>query len=342
MRQARYTDAAGRLQSLVALRCDPRASLLLAAALEGSGDVTGAKQSLKEAHAVWPSNSSIAASLARQYLASGEVGEAAKALDHFHATPETPPQESSMAVVVLLASHQLLAAQQIAQVSYESHPSLQSLLLLANTLQLEGKYKDVLALLEAKRENYRSAPAFLVTVAESEYDAKIFDGARRDLEASIVLDPKLYQAHYLLGNVLLELSIADRAAAEYRTAIELAPAQPRSYYHLALALRAQQNEPGEESELRKAIALDGSYALAHSELGRILLNQNRLQEAVTELNLSTEENPASEQAYYLLAKAYDRLGDTANSDAMTKRLADVKAANRRAQVANGPTAVESR
>ncbi len=341
MQQGQYAEVVKRLQPLAALHCEPRVSLLLAAALEGTGNAAAANKTLEEAHTLWPANNSIAASLAREWLAAGSVDEAAKALDHFHATPDTPAQESNMAVVVLLASHQLVPAQQIAEVNYQSHPALQPLLLLANTLQLEGRYKDVLTLLEAQRKTYQTSPSFLITVAESEYDDKILDGARRDLEAAIALDPKLYQAHYLLGNVLLNLSIADRAADEYRVAIELAPKQPRSYYQLALALRAQQDEAGEESILRKAIALDSRYALAHSVLGRILMNWNRLQEAVTELNLSIAQNPSSEQAYYLLAKAYERLGDTADSDEMTKRLASVKLANRARQAVGGAGAVGS-
>ena len=335
IQQGRYADAVSRLQPIAALHCDPRLSLLLAAALEGTGDVAAARQTLEQAHEVWPGNNSVAASLAREALNDGDVAAAAQALDRFQVLPDTPPQESSMAAVVLLAAHQLVPAEHIAQAAYKAHPSLQSLLLFANTLQLEGKYKNVLTLLAANRSTYGQAPTFLVTAAESEYDAKMLDEARRDLESAIALDPTLPQAHYLLGNVLLSFSIPDQAAKEYRAAIELAPKQPRTYYQLALALRAQQQEQAEENVLRQAIAIDNRYALAHSELGRILLNQNRLQEAAAELKMSIDDNPAAEQAYYLLAKVYDRLGDTADSDAMTKQLAEVKAANHRAQVIGG-------
>ena len=335
LQQAQYSEVVSLLESSTARSCDPRVALLLAAAFEGIQDVTGARNTLEQAHRTWPENNSIAASLAREDFTSGDHNAAAEALLHFHPTADTPWRESSLAAVVLLAAHQLVPAQKIAEAAYQNQPSLQSLLLLANTLQLEGRYKDVLALLESQRNTYQQAPAFLITATESEYDAKMFDVARRDVESAIRLDPTLYQAHYLLGNILLSLGVPDQAAAEYRTSIQLAPKQPRTYYQLALALRAQQQEAAEESVLNQAIALDEHYALAHSELGRTFLNQGRLQEAVTQLKASIAANPASEQAYYLLAKAYDRLGDTAASDAMTKRLADVRAANHKAEALGG-------
>ena len=63
-------------------------------------------------------------------------------------------------------------------------------------------------------------------------------------------------------------------------------------------------------------------------MGRILLNQNRLPEAVTQLNLALANNSALEQTYNLLAKAYLRLGDSNKANAMTKRLSALRAESR--------------
>ncbi len=329
MQQGRYREAADPLRSLADRRCDPRVSLLLAASLEGSGDLAGAEQVLEQAHVAWPKDDRVSVSLAREYFGMRETGKAVQALAGFDPEPSTPFQELEMAALVLLEGHQLPAAQQAAQVAYTAYPSVRSLLLLANTLQLEGKYKDVLALLEPQRATYSQSAPYLVTFAESEYDAKMFDPARADLEQAIALQPDLYQSHYLLGNVLSGQGDLDRAVAEYHTAISLAPAQPRTWYQLALTLRAKEDESGEEDALKHALAIDNHYAPAHSELGRILFSQSRLDEAVAQLDLAVQDNPANEQPYYLLSKAYDRLGDTEKSTAMARRLVEVKRANRR-------------
>jgi len=327
MGQAKYHEAADSLQPLSGLRCDPRVSLLLAAAFEEGGDRPKAEQTLQRAHSLWPSNNSIAASLAREYLGSGQVDKAAQALGHFHATATTPMQEMELGVVVFIASHQLVSARALAEMAYKSYPSVHSLLLLANAMQLQGRFKDVVALLGGKRDAYGGSPAFLITLAESEYDSILYDAARSDLERAISLDQNSYQAHFLLANALFKLGNVDQAISEYRLAIGLSPDQPRTYYQLAIALQAKQDQAGAEDELAKALSIDGHYAPALIETGRLLISQNRPSDAVTQLNLAIKDNPNAEQAYFLLAKAYSQLGDKEKSDEMAKRLVAVRNAN---------------
>jgi len=328
MRQSRLQDAAARLQPLSDNDCDARASLLLAAAYEAQGDRLNATTVLKRAHAVWPLNNSVAASLARNYLAGGDKAQAVKALAHFHGTAETPEQELEMAVVVYLAGQQLIPAQKVAEEDYKYYPSLHSFLLLANTLQLQGRYPDVKRLLENKRGMYSDSPEFLVTLAESEFDASIYPAAREDLRRAISLNPRLYQTHYLLGNVMAKMNDPDGAIAEYQQAINLAPDQPRTYYQLALVLRSKQDDAGERQALEKALTADDHYAPAHCEIGRILLEEDHPAEAVSHLLSAVQYNPRAEEAYFLLARAYANLGEKEKADDIVKRLQAVRAENR--------------
>lgn len=305
--------------------------MLLAAAFEASGDAAGAEQSLQQGRAAFPADNDIAASLARLYLARNDKQNAARALEHFQPSPETPWREIQLATVVFLASHQLQKAHVSAESGFKLYPSIDSLLLLANTLQLEGRYKDVISLLNSQRATYSSSAPFLVTLAQSEYDAAMYDPARADVLAANGLDDKIYAAHYLLGNLLLKTGQPEAAAGEYRVAMQLSPGQPRTYYYLALSLRAMHKDADEEQILRQAIALDSNYALAHCELGRILLNDNHVNDAVEQLTDAVADNASSEQAYYLLSRAYSRLGDQAKADAMAKRLTEVRQANHTAR-----------
>ena len=307
--------------------CYAQASLLLAAAYEESGNLSQAEETLRQAHLQWPANTSIAVSLAREYLSQGRKQDAASALVNVHVKESTPWQEIQLSVIVLLANQQLPAAEKFARLGFKTYPSLDSLLLLANTLQLEGRYKDVIALLDSKRDAYSNSSKFLVTLAESEYDASSYDPARSHLSRAILLDPSLYQAHYLLGNILLKQGDADAAKAEYETALQLSADQPRTYYHLALALRAMHQEEQEEGVLSKALALDPDYALAHCELGRLLLNRGRTADAVTQLELAATGNKFLEEAYSLLSRAYERLGDTVKAEEMAQKLSAVRSAN---------------
>jgi tetratricopeptide (TPR) repeat protein len=328
MEQTHYGDVSELLRPLSDLNCDARVSLLLAAAFEAGGEAPEATDVLQRAHSAWPSNNSIAASLAREYLAAKEVDKAAKALAHFHASAETPEQEMEMAVVVYLAAHQLVPAQAVAEAAYKYDPSVHTLLLLANALQLQGRYPDVIKLLENKRAVYTDSPEFFITLAESEFDASIYPAAREDLQHAIALDAKSYQAHYILGNVLFKLSDTEGAIAEYRQAIDLAPDQPRTYFQLALVLRSKEDEAGEKQVLEQTLAADDHYAPAQCELGRILLEEHRAADAVSHLNAAIQYNPRSEEAYFLLAKAYAGLGEKDKSREMVKRLEIVRKENR--------------
>ena len=328
LQQSRFSQAADILEPLTASKCDPRASLLLAASFEALGDIRKAESTLIAAQAAWPANNSIAVSLARDYMNTKQVNKAVTALKHFQPDSTTPQQELEAATIVLITGHHLPTAQTVARLNYQIYPSAQSLLLLANTIQLEGRYKDVIALLQSKRAEYTRSAPFLVTLAESEFDANMFDDARQDLAQAVQLDTTLYQAHYLLGNVLMKQGDLEAASAEYHAVMNLAPDQPRTYYQLALVLRAQQHDADEEKLLLKATAIDSHFALAYAEMGRILLNQNRLPEAVTQLNLALANNSALEQPYNLLAKAYLRLGDLDKANAMTKRLSALRVESR--------------
>lgn len=327
MEQSHYADAAAILQPLASKDCDARVSLLLAAAVEGQGNVPGATAILERAHAAWPANDSIAASLAREYVRSGATDKAAKALAHFHVTADMPEQEMQLAAVVYLASHQLVPAQRVAEVAYKSYPSVHTLLLLANTLQMQGRYPDVNRLLNGKRETYADSPAFFITLAESEFDASNYAAARMDSQHAISLNPKLFQAHYILGNVLFKLNDVSGAIAEYHQAIDLAPYEPRSYFQLALVLKSQRNEAGEQHILEQMLTVDSHYAPAQCEMGRILLETHHPADAVGHLTTAIQDNPRSEKAYYLLAQAYAQLGEKDKSDQMVKRLLVVQKEN---------------
>ena len=330
MQQSQYEEAADGLKNLGQNSCDPRTSLLLAAALEGEGNLESAETILEQSLKTWPTNNSIAASLAREYFTDKQVEKAVAALQHFQPTPTTPLQELELAAVVDISGHQLTAAEVAAEQAYKSYPSIGTILLLANSLQLQGRFKDVVALLNSKRDAYSSSAPFFITLAESEYDSVLYDTACTDLQRAIALNGQSYQAHLLLGNVWTKLGETDKALKEYRLSIEQSPRQPRSHYQLALALEAAHDQDGAKNELTEALEIDNAYAPAHFELGRLLMNENQVSEAISHLNHAVQENPNSEQAYFLLAKAYSQTGDKDKSQEMARRLEEVRNANARA------------
>lgn len=329
MEAQRFAEAATQLQPLAAARCDPRISLLLAAALEGTGNLPEAAQALQQAHTLWPENGSILTSLAREYLLNHQYEQAAEALRNFQPQPSTAPQELELGVEVYLTAHRLLQAQQLAELNFRFHPSVESLVLLANVLQLEGQSQGVVTLMAKRRAAYAGAPAYLITIAESEYDLGMYKAAHDDLQKAVTLQPGTYQAHYLLANTLVKQGHLQQAEAEYRAAIKLAPNVPRSYYQLALALAAENDDAGAKRVLAQALQVDSRYAPAYCEIGELLLREGQVQGAVEPLETAIRDNPDLEAAYFTLVRVYARLGRDAESKAMLARYLRVRAANRK-------------
>jgi predicted Zn-dependent protease len=94
-----------------------------------------------------------------------------------------------------------------------------------------------------------------------------------------------------------------------------------------MALQSKQEETEAEQEIARALGIDSHYAPALIEAGKILISQNKLSDAVVQLNLAIQNNPNAEQGYFLLAKAYAQLGDKEKSEEMKRRLVAVRDAN---------------
>ncbi len=293
--------------------CDPRVALLLAGALDAGGDRLAAEQALESANRLWPQNTSLAASLARYKLAAGQSEQAAALLALCRPDASTPLPELQVFTVTYLSAHQLLRAQGTAELAFRTYPAEQTLLLLANTLQLQGRYQDVTSLLAKYRAVYGNSAGFLITAAESEFDSSDFLLAQRDLVKAVSLDSNSYPARYLLGNTLFRLGKLDEAIGEYRAAIALNPRQPRTFQQLALAQEAQQDTAAAQQSLGKALELNPCYAAAYTESGKILLHDRQPAKAAEQLNAAVRCDSGFEQAWYLLVQAYARLGEKEQS-----------------------------
>jgi tetratricopeptide (TPR) repeat protein len=80
--------------------------------------------------------------------------------------------------------------------------------------------------------------------------------------------------------------------------------------------------------LRAAIAANAEFAPAHSELGRLLLKRDDLDEAIRELERAVSIDPEITAALYNLGQAYRRKGDTARATELLARVTRLNAQER--------------
>lgn len=137
----------------------------------------------------------------------------------------------------------------------QAEPGVESrkLFLRARTAMADGRFRDALEL-------YRQVIGLLPedAIVRFEYaqllrDLNVAEEAERQAREAVRLDPRLPEAHRLLGSI--ELAAAERdpkrldgAIAELRVAHELAPVDPQTAVTLARALLAR-GEPGEAARV---------------------------------------------------------------------------------------------
>lgn len=327
LEESRFGDAAQLLQSKGQERCDPRNNLLLAAAFEGEGDTASADRTLRQALSLWPSNTSLATSLARDELHQGDVAAARRAIAQCTPTEQTPQRELRMIAMVYLENHELVRATGVADLAWHADPSQENLLFTANLLQLQGRYMDVVSLLEKHRDAYGDSPGFLITIGESESDGKLYAAAERDLKRAIALEPQSYPAHYVLGNLLVTTGDLPGGIAEYQKAIAINPQQPRTYYQLGRVMEQKNDTEQARTYFQQAIAVDAQYAPACAEIGKLELQANHFQAAVDNLTRAIQISPALQESYYLLVQAYGRLGERDKAQAVMRQWTAYKKAH---------------
>ena len=161
----------------------------------------------------------------------------------------------------------------------------------------------------ALADSYANA-AFLSAVPPNEAMPKAESAARMALH----LDPDLSEAHTALGWVLANFYF-DYAAGEreFKRGIELGPSSSYAHQGYADLLNALGRANEAISEIKIARQLEPMSFYVSRDVGRILYDSKRYDEALEALHQAAEMNPASGVVYNWMSWAYDKKGMAAQS-----------------------------
>jgi TolB-like protein/Tfp pilus assembly protein PilF len=122
-------------------------------------------------------------------------------------------------------------------------------------------------------------------------------------ERALRLAPDLPSAHIARGFVLLTASFDWRGAeAEYRRALQLAPADGNAKVNLAGSLAAIGQVDEAVELMQQALASDPLHALWYNGLGFFLFTENRLDEAERAIRRAIELQPGASNFHYNLTR----------------------------------------
>jgi tetratricopeptide (TPR) repeat protein len=139
-------------------------------------------------------------------------------------------------------------------------------------------------------------------VASNEESAK----AKQSADAAVTMGPNIADAHYAMGDVLIDAEDVKAAEAEYRKALSINPNSSFGHARLAGALRVAGQLTESIAELREALRIDPKSASSHTDLGLILAAQGNAAEAVAEFQEALRVDPDFVDAHNNLAIAFSR------------------------------------
>jgi tetratricopeptide (TPR) repeat protein len=145
------------------------------------------------------------------------------------------------------------------------------------------------------------------------------DEAAHEYEIALRLKPLDSSAHSNLGTVYARLHRFDDAIAEYRAALGILPDNAKYWFNLGNALRARRRNDEAVDAFSHAIDNNARWTAARYDMGCVLLDLDRPDEAGRQAQVIVALDPAAISGHYLLARSAAAIGrfDIAAAEAAT-------------------------
>lgn len=178
--------------------------------------------------------------------------------------------------------------------------------------QLPAAEKTYQALL---KRNPKDAPAW-ISLARLYQQSKRPAEAKRCYGEALAADPKNPSATLLLGDMLQGEEKLDEAVALYRKTLIADPANIPVRWQLILTLRDQKKyaEALAEADKLQAPANDPNQIEYVLVKPRLMMDQERYEDAIAVLQQIRRENPTADPPLYLLAAAYEKVKRPAQTE----------------------------
>jgi len=144
-------------------------------------------------------------------------------------------------------------------------------------------------------------------LGEAELKAGNWRGAQEVLERSLKLNPNFDQAMTALARAFHQQNQDEQALQWVEKAIAANPKNLRAWYQKGW-ISVKADPEGAAVAFEKALEIQPGFAMAHRDLGMILLQKGQYKEAVAHLEQAAELGLAHAKLYNFLGIAYSRTG----------------------------------
>jgi tetratricopeptide (TPR) repeat protein len=140
--------------------------------------------------------------------------------------------------------------------------------------------------------------------------AQLLKDAGRECNKALDADPRVVEAHYLLGKVYREENRLEKAEQAFSGAVKLDPHYGSAWVALG-TVQTQREKYGPALEsFNQAISVSPNNAHAYFGRGQLYARQGQLERAVKEYNMSLYKNSNDAAVHLALGKAFDQQGDS--------------------------------
>jgi tetratricopeptide (TPR) repeat protein len=136
------------------------------------------------------------------------------------------------------------------------------------------------------------------------YEQQDAKAAVDEFEKALTVAPAYYEASYQLGMAYLALNNSPLAEMAFRKSIESSGDTYGEADVRLGALLLDHSDPNAESVIRKGVQLSPNFWRAHYELGRVLVSQKQVPEALSAAEKARELAPKMASVYRLLSSIH--------------------------------------
>jgi tetratricopeptide (TPR) repeat protein len=280
-----------------------------------SNKIAEALPLLDQAQRINPSSYNNGYDLALAFFLTGRSGDARRLIQNIMAQKNTGELHNLLGQIEEKDGKFLQAANEF-QIAAQMDPSEDNLFTLGSELLLHRTYEPAIEVFQLASQRYPKSPRLLIGLGMALYSRGNYEESIKSLLAAADLDPADPRCYLFLSkSYLSSLNQADDVIQRFRRYSELQPNNALAQYYYAVSLwKGKRLEESSvdfrtvESLLQKSIALDGTLADTHLQLGILYADQHELARSLPEYQRALVLNPNLPDAHYRLGQYYVRAG----------------------------------